>query len=461
VTYTRNPPHPVVPDQIGPADRRQRRLDRAVKLSILFSVHLWVLEGAIRKWVPGTEMALYVARDIVLVACMVVISLTFGHLRKRPAWPFWIVVLTFAVVAVVQILSGQVGYLVAASGVRNYLAPVLLIYLYWSYQPRDVLPTLMRTIRFYVFVQLGIIVLQVLSSPSSTINHEVGSEIAGFVNPGGVVRASGTFSAPIGLAYFLPLALACSLALTDHGTRRSRGWSLAASMAVAASALLGGARGTLVAVGIVLGVYLIRRVSQGLGRGIKTIVLLAVVAVAVYSLVSTFAPTVLDSFSDRFEVAARSENSLERVYYQTFGFFNYDISLTGDGVGTRSQVGRALGSPFDWIETDNTRWVAELGVLGFGMAVARSAAWLAMLFWIISRFRSTTTITVLIAAAFLPTLMYGNINQQPTAQGFTAICLLVLVIALGSRSDRLGLKNQSPTNDDVTGPVPSGRQNGH
>ncbi len=42
--------------------------------AIILYVHLWVLEGALRKWVPGLGDLMYVSRDLIMVLVLRVVS---------------------------------------------------------------------------------------------------------------------------------------------------------------------------------------------------------------------------------------------------------------------------------------------------------------------------------------------------------------------------------------------------
>lgn len=413
-----------------------RRGQRLVNFCALTYVHLWVLEGAARKWIPGAGNILYVLRDaLIIVFLLAILVSTVKAAHRATLW--WGATLAIVLLAFTQVVVSDVEVWVAAVGVRSYVAPTLLPLLIWVYGGCTLLPKMAKTLAFYLLMQALIVVPQVLSPASSWINREVESDAASFVNFG-TVRASGSFSSPSGLSIFLPLAIAVTLCLI--GSRMAGkvpALPYAALVAGLLTAFVSGSRGALLAVGIVLAAFAVgslasRDLDQTESRSPILPVGLLLVGV-VYSAI-TFLPRAIDSFASRFQNAATSENSGERILDQMFGFLDWPVTLLGAGVGVHSQAGIAVGSSAGWIETESIRWVAELGVVGLLLVFVKlslaAGLTLASLRW-----RSASPrLFLAVSAAFVPTLLWGQPSQTPTQQAATGVALSLLILAYRYRS---------------------------
>ena len=199
---------------------KPRGSDRLVTAAVLVYMHLWVLEGAIRKWIPGSEQIMYVARDALLIGAIVMLGLGSAR-RARSAPMFWGATLFLGVLISVQVMLGRTSLPIAAIGLRSYFAPLLLAYVVWCYPVRSLWQRIMIIVAAYAPIQAAVTIAQVLSPARSIINKQVGSDTAYFVNDG-IVRASGTYSAPSGLTLYVPLALAASLYLVYNSPKKMR-----------------------------------------------------------------------------------------------------------------------------------------------------------------------------------------------------------------------------------------------
>lgn len=406
---------------------------RSVVLVTILYVHLWVVEGAIRKWVPGTEQLMYVARDAVIVLAIGTAALFFGANMRRSGLPPWLAALVITVLSAAQVMVGLIPLDVGLVGLRSYIAPILLLSFLWCFGAPDILERIVRVILLYGPVQLIVSVLQVLSSKTDWINKQVGSDVAYFVN-GQVVRASGTFSAPAGLTLFVPLCFALSLWALHCNSRPLRILAIIALASSIAVTVVSGARGTVLAVSIVLFVYVLFKIATLDTSAVRAVVGILVFAGGIaYSSIALF-PTVFASFIARFENAAQGEDSSERVFNQTFDFLWTPMTVLGDGVGAHSQAGLALGAEGPWIEIESVRWVAELGLIGWTLALLRIIFCLIVPLLIILLWRRNGLFASLVFACLGPVILYGQITQFPSAQAFCSVCLALVL--LFHRADR-------------------------
>ncbi|MGO4859422.1 hypothetical protein [Arthrobacter sp. 2MCAF14] len=398
-----------------------------VVITVLY-VHLWIIEGAIRKWVPGTEQALYVARDGLTIVGLVLAILLPGVHKKRSGISIWIFALSLSLLCGLQVVIGIAPINVSLVGLRSYLAPFLLVYAIWCYGTKDLLSKISRIIIFYGPVELAVSAVQVLSTKTAWINKEVGTEAAYFVN-GTVVRASGTFSAPAGLTLFIPLCLAISLWLLHGADRKSKIPSIVALSSAMIVTVISGARGTVLAVVIILLAYIAFQAWTMNLSGLKSIFLISTFGILIFWSALAAFPEVFSSFVARFDSAAQSEDSSGRVLTQILSFATAPVSIAGDGAGTHSMAGIALGAVGPWIETESLRWVAELGFFGWMLGFLRIISCVVFLFQIFLAPREHALRAALLCACVIPVVLYGQITQFPSAQAFFSVGLSMFILS--------------------------------
>jgi hypothetical protein len=387
-------------------------------------VHLWIVEGALRKWVPSLGQVLYVARDgLIVIAIVMLIMVPFA--RRQQLKSFWLFALVIVVVALLHVIAGNVSLPVAASGIRAYIAPLLLPLLYLTYRPPGLWIRIVGVVLIYVPIQMAVALAQVVSAPSAWINREVSGDEANFVQDG-IVRASGTFSSPSGLTAFTILAFALALGLTLQADKLR---TLAAWMLVPAAVLTlsSGSRGTVFGILIVLAVALAISFVRRPGDMLRLIAGLVTAVLLGYWLVSALWPTVLAALFSRFEDASRVEDTGGRLLGQAFGFLMGDVPLAGIGPGAASLAGIALGSGATWVEMDTARWVTELGVGGVLLGILRLAAAGYLVLMLASGARTMPWPLVCLIAVVVPVLATGSITQNPSSQAAFGVALTLLI----------------------------------
>ncbi len=389
-------------------------------------IHLWILEGAIRKWIPGTEQILYVFRDAVTLLALI-------YLGKQKNWKYrrapilWSLIITFTIFCLITSFINTSNLPVIFFGIRGYLAPLIFAYAVWSYGNPDMILPLAKTILLYAPIQGILSVSQVLSSPDSIINKQVGTDSAHFVN-GEVVRTSGTFSAPAGLALYITLALAIALWMLASKIYANRYILLSQALVIVVAVMLSGSRGVLASTAIVMSAYFIAQIRKSPLVGLYTIIMGTIAIVLGIMIVFQFFPGVYESFNNRIVDASQQENSAARIWEQTFGFWNQTESIFGSGPGSHSQIGIALGSRASWVEIDSIKWVKELGVVGFALAVGRLLWVSKALIQLLFSPRNHYLLKYLICAVLLPIIVSGSITQFPSSQAAVSICIGLLIL---------------------------------
>lgn len=392
-------------------------------------IHMWVVEGALRKWVPGLDQVMYVARDAVLLVVLAFLMLGSAKSRSKNLI-FWLLAMILIIAAGVSVVVAGLPATVALAGIRSYLGPFILVILVTSYCSRESLPVLMRGVLVWIPVQLALGIVQATSSPSAPINLELSGDETRFVQDG-IVRITGTFTAPSGLTSFITIgfAVAIGMYLTSNG--RKKNFSLAAALALLVLTFLSGSRGAVLAVATIAVVVSIWLLRIGSSAFVKLIAAIAILSLAAWAAAQQFWPDVLDAFVQRFEAADRAENTVARLINQALGFMSpTEFSLLGAGVGGASIVGIALGSGQQWVEIESMRWVSELGLLGLLLAVVRFTAGVALLVWTFLRGARINAISVALVAVTSPTLLVGTLGQNPSYQGFFGIALSLLLVSL-------------------------------
>lgn len=401
-------------------------------LVVITYVVLWIYEGAVRKWIPGAATSFYVLRDVLLVAQVIFLVLSPARRVRTAPW-FATLALPILVVTIGQVFSDSLPLDVAILGLRSYLSPLLFVSLVVVYGEARLLQPILKTVMIAIPVQLGVCVAQVLSPPQSVINAQVGSDAASFINFG-VVRPSGTFSAPAGLATFVPVALSLALFCFASWSLRGRWVGLLGGMGCLLLTAISGSRGIVLNVTMVVVVYGIGSLFSWRRKSGLPFASIAALVIACGSVASLVFASVLDSFFLRFADASRSEDPLKRLIDQTIGFLEYPATLWGSGAGSRSQAGIAAGSGLQWLEVDSERWVAELGVIGIALAVVRIGSVLLLVGAIPRMIQRENWLFVLVAASFLPTLASGSLTQTPSAQAGGAVAVALLVLSTLEKS---------------------------
>jgi O-antigen ligase len=407
--------------------------ERTTAALIAGYVALWILEGAFRKWVPSMGMVFYVLRDGYAVAALVWLAVSRRTAVRRLPWWTIGVALILGLLLVAQFLQSQsTAPVVLLFGLRSYVAPLLFAVLCYQYATFASVMRIGAVIAAAAPLELALTIAQVRSAPDSFINVQVGGEPNDFVNGNAVVRATGTFSAPSGLTVYVVLALAFGLWWTVLHRRRLVG--LAVVSCVVATIALSGARGSVLEGGILIGGYLVYSIVRPSKESTRTAVLIIVVLAVLLVVVQLALPTVIEAFIARFTQASASEDSSARVLDGFSGFLGQTPSAIGDGMGTRSNAGIALGSPAGWIENDSLRWIAELGVLGFCLAVLRVLAVIVIVAIAIVRVRRDGPALTMLRAALVVLLVLGSINDTPTSEGGFGILLGAYLLALTTRT---------------------------
>lgn len=398
-------------------------------------VFVWIVEGALRKWIPQVDSLLYVGRDLILILALCVSLVRFGPSPRKRAFTvtFWTLVAIFCAMGALEVIVRGSPLSIAIFGVRNYIAPLLLPFVIFRDQISTFTQTASRILVYFAPAQLLLVLWQVNSPASALVNVQTGGEEAYFTTSGGVVRAAGTFSAPAGLIAYLTLAMAASLVLVLSRQRRNVIWGWIGVGAVVLMIALAGSRSAVFYAALVAVGWLVYLIAQRRLKHIGIALFGALTAWAALYVAITGLPGVFDAFLVRFDLASQSENTLGRVLESFVVFASAQTDVFGAGIGVHSTIGVSLGSGLEWIESDSARGVKELGALGIGIALARVVASAYLMIVVLLRPRSSSATEYLFSAIALSLLLAGSITTQPSTQGQFGIVLAMIAAAAAAR----------------------------
>ncbi|MGN7188364.1 hypothetical protein [Microbacterium enclense] len=393
---------------------------------------LWVLEGAVRKWIPGTESIFYLLRDALLVGALIYAAMVAPTpIRRGLGIIFWGICGGLVVIAFTQALLSNVPFLVPVIGLRNLLAPLLPIYIVLRYRPANVWRNIAVVIMVFAPIEAFLAALQASSPARTLVNKQLGDDGASFTTAFGVVRASGTFSSPSGLTRFVALLLAvCLAALSGLNVAKPLVYvGLVSSVLILA---LSGSRGALLYAAIVACGWTLCLVASRNSR--RSIAGVGLTAGATFAVAILAFPIVVNAFFTRLQTASDADAVDDRLAGSAFGFLEYSSSVIGDGIGSHGNAGIRLGSGSTWIEDENTRLVAELGVVGYAILLGRFVLAAAVIYVLVTHARRKSPIVSTAGALVAYGLVVGGISTQPTSQGYFALTVVIAASAFYSAS---------------------------
>jgi hypothetical protein len=414
-------------------------------LLVLYA-NLWIIEGALRKWIaPGLSGQLYFFRDastVLLLAWILMARRSNIRTKGTPgaAAPILKCLLAWLVMCVsalaLQLTVNNRDLTISFVGLLSYLAPTIPVVIALLVEPdqwSELLRLLRGSILLWLPLQALLIAVQT-NSPARSIWNATGADsFASLTTANGVVRASGTFSAPSGLAAYLALVLVLLLVQKSPVSPQSRPIASAWWLMLLLGIALCGARTVLLQSAAAV---LIAALARGLAgsKGVRFLLLASTVAATAAALTYAAFPAVVGSFLQRIAVANASESAPSRVAQSLFGYWEtyYSTPWLGDGMGSHSQAGIALGSSLPWVEDELSRWVAELGYLGLVLALLRQLAVVGVFISLLARCsrRKSPELdwrTTAVFGSALPVLLFGHATTQPSLQGYVGLIGVLLI----------------------------------
>lgn len=400
----------------------------ATRWLIFLYLLLWVVEGALRKWVlPGLATPLLLVRDPLVIA---IYFLAFQR-GRFPINGFVTSALAISVLgSLIAVAVGHGDIFVAAYGFRTFFLHLPLLWIMRSYLTRDDLYQIGRWGLALSVPMTLLLIAQYKSPESAWVNRGIGGEgTAVFDGALGKNRPPGTFSFITGPAALYPLLTAFWFAL--FLARKAPVWLLLISgVAIFLACPVSISRGLVVGVALVAGFGILaclRVSSMSPERFIGAVVgLVAVVGLA--QLHPEFR-VASEAFMSRWDASTTDHGGVDeaivgRIVGDVFGPVQraFDYPLLGYGIGLGTQVGAKIQTGekgFALGESEFDRVLAELGpILGLGMMGLRIGLVFVLGTGSFSALRSGNFLPILFFATAAPSILVGQWGQSTSLGAF-------------------------------------------
>jgi hypothetical protein len=284
---------------------------------------------------------------------------------------------------------------------------------------------------YCLFIQLPIVILQVLSGPDAFINKTSWDLGASVFTSGEVVRPPGTFTNALGLGYFL---LTCFGLVLSTNLKRSKSNSETNLNYIAFISILGisaisGSRTVIFGLISTICVYLVFRLTKKLNKSSiqnKVSPFLRIFTVLGTLFVLYKMIDVINAFLYRVQYQTEGgEGTRNRIIDSIFGYQIQNLTFFGSGIGSRHQSALALGWIQPWVENESIRWSAELGLIGFLLIIIRQI-WICYLaIQCFTKKFQNNYLAPIIFVTLGPVLLSG-LSTQPSVQGTSAILIGII-----------------------------------
>jgi hypothetical protein len=380
-------------------------------------VFLLFFEGVFRKWFPFTTIDIfYIIRDLIIGIAIILrlFQRRVANYKDLRVINFYFGIILFFAAIQVFVIENPIPVFVL--GIRNYLAPLLLLYYLvltnslWKFH--EILTKWTPTL---IVMETLLCILQALSPRSSFLNLTTTGSDA-IVTSGLQVRPLGTFTSSLGFSFFLCFIYSFSLTIfKSWGTRKS----LTLFSCIFLDILLSGTRTVPFNILLITFVYFVF-FEKGRAK-LRFLSASTLSLIFIYSIIANTAlKKVLEAFQVRLKYQTEgSSGTVTRIFDPVFGIDISNLTFLGTGIGKHHASSFPyLGSDF-WIEVESFRWISELGLFGLILYISR--------FTFAIKIILTKTISgqfqrsELMLTALLPFLLFGGITTQPTVQGFSSL----------------------------------------
>jgi hypothetical protein len=399
---------------------------------IFFYFILWVVEGALRKWVmPSLSMPLLVVRDPVVLA--IYFFAARAQIFPSNGWMkfLWALALLIAAQAAIHVASGSVTWTVALYGVRCFVLHLPLIWVIPAVFGRKEMITLGKWVLYLAFPMAMLMLIQFRVGGDHWLNAATlkgGSQISAALE--GKVRPAGLFSFIAGPIHFYALCTALAIGAFLSTGVLPRWLSIM------------GLAGTLIAMsvsasrGLVLGCIIVGAFGAFAafrsGRAMAAAVVFGIAVVGVAGIISrssTIQQGVF-AFQTRWSWQDDDRASGQRAAAERFGgafisAFRWVgiVPLTGEGVGSGTNLAGSLAGGKDSpVEGEWERVIWELGpITGFLYLGWRTALSGSLIMLGLKGLRAGNYICLPLGAACFIDVLTG-FTKQPTSLGYIAMC---------------------------------------
>lgn len=399
---------------------------RPLRAMMWLYLALWVVEGALRKWVlPSMANPLLVIRDPLLL--LMYGTAMIKGVFPRHAFIGWITGLG-ALAMFVSFTATTAPVYIELYGLRSGYLHLPLIFLLPQIIRREDMYQIGKWTLLLAAPMAALVLLQFRASAGSWLNAGAGEDTSMLESAFGHVRPSGTFSYTNGLTGFTSMTLAFFLQhlLEKRLYPRMIWW--AAIPALLVLVVLSGSRAAAGIVALILCAVLFISLVQSRYRA-SSLKLIAVCGVAVF-VIGSFAvfKEGVSVFSSRFGNAANVQTGFVGRFFETILFpltVMQDAPWEGKGLGMGTNVAAKLlvgKRTFQLGEGEGARVLMESGpVIGSAYLLLRIALMVYVGAMAVRALRRTgATLPLLIFSGCFVDLFMGQFSQS-TALGYATI----------------------------------------
>jgi len=428
--------------RILPKKRRVLQTDATdhafVKKLIWFYFILLLFEGALRKWfLPELSQGLLIVRDPIVIwiyfLCHAqgIFPMRNKYLNKCFHWVMLAVI--------VSLLVNQAHPFTVAYGARTNLLHFPLIFIMARVLTWNDVINFGKAFLLLSLPMTWVVAQQFQGDAQDIINTAVGGTGSQLETSGGKVRASGTFSFVSGIVFYYCFTVSYIIyGFLMKGTFPK--WMLYLGTSATLLAMVTAGSRAVIAeclqVVACIGFLAYFRPSE-FGKIAASVFGFSTLALILYSQIDLFAEG-LEFLSLRFEEAANVEGTPAEAYinryFQMFMapyYYSLWIDWLGNGLGTATRAGAALGGGFGGAENSWSRPIIENGAIIGGLFIAWRI-WITkdLLVSCIRAIKRGSYLAIFLFGAAGPILLFGLLGQ-PTNLGFAAFgCGLCLAAAV-------------------------------
>jgi hypothetical protein len=399
---------------------------------------LLLFEGALRKWfLPGLSQGLLIIRDPVAIwiyyLCYVkgVFPLNNKYLQKCFQWVMLSVVLSF--------LINQAHPFTIAYGARTNFLHFPLIFIMARVLTWEDVIKFGRAFLLLALPMTWIVAQQFQADAEDIMNVAAGGTGSQLETSGGKVRASGTFTFVSGIVFYYCFTVAFIIyGFLIKGSFPK--WMVYLGTSATLLAMVtAGSRAVIAESLQVIGciAFLAYYRPSEFGKIAGSVFGFSVVVLIIYSQIDLFQEGIT-FLSLRFEEAANIEGSPVEAYFKRYSdillspyYYNMFTDYFGNGLGTATRAGAALGGGYGGAELSWSRPVLENGFI-VGSLFLLWRAWITrdLLISCIRAVKRGSYLAIFLFGAAGPILLFGLLGQ-PTNLGFAAfgsgLCLAAAV----------------------------------
>ena len=419
-----------------PDDHQNTDHGKVRRLIWLYCI-MWLIEGALRKWVlPMFSYELLLVRDP--IALLIYLSASRARVFPMNGWLGYLAVVTGLIFlqAIIHVMSQNVSLAVALFGVRTFVLHMPLIWVIPAVFGRKEIALLGKWVLIIAPFLAGLMVIQFEVGPDHWLNAATlkgGGQIGSVY---GKIRPAAIFSFITGPIHYFALTTAFVLAgvlIKDLYPRWLIGAgavSVLIAMSVSASRSLVLGCFIVAAAGVAASAFSGKRMGPVVGLGIGIVI--------AFLFLSSFGVLKegTNAFMDRWDSEEESGISGSKVMtVRVSGGFTsaFDwagrVPMLGFGVGITSNLATDRGNRVIPVEGEWERVIYEVGpIAGFLYLAFRTALSVRLLVLGFGAVRSGNFLCILMGAACVPDVLYGQ-TKQVTTYGYMCVCAGLCIAA--------------------------------